>query len=287
MLVVSNLSLHCASERRTAGRGTAKEPVVLVLCLMLLGCSTYQGVRFNILSTEEEIRLGQQVSAEIERREELLDNPAVQAYVGEMGRRLADASPRQDVQYTFKVIDSPKNVNAFALPGGYMYVYSGLMKLCDNEAELASVMAHEIAHVAGHHHGESMTRQFGYNLVMSIILGEDAHALAVLGAELLGTAGAMHYSRGHEREADYLGMDMLFRAGYNPEAMLSFLEKMIDADSKQGGRRSLPIFASHPPTEERVQRLGSLVLQYPQPPPGVDGLYAERYGREVLEVLQK
>ena len=260
--------------------------VALALCATVAGCAIFQNIQLNLLSTEQEIGLGQKVSAEIEKKEKLLENAAIQAYVRDIGRRLAAVSPRQDVQYTFKVIDAPDKVNAFALPGGFMYVYTGLMRTLENEAELAGVMAHEIGHVAGRHHGESMTRQFGYNFIMSIILGEDANALAQLGSQLMGAAGAMYYSRDNEREADQVGMSLLFEAGYKPEAMLTLMDKLSAEDSRRGGGRALAIFASHPPTEERAQRLRALVEQYPKEVRDGRPLYADRYRQKVLDVLQ-
>jgi len=260
--------------------------VGLVLCLALTGCATIRSLELNLLSTEKEIQLGGQLSAEVEKQEIVLDNAEMQAYVREIGGSLARFATRQDVEYTFTVIDAPDKVNAFALPGGYMYVYTGLMKICDNEAELAAVMAHEIGHVSGYHHGESISRQYGYNLIMSIILGENAGALAQLGAQIMGTAGAMFYSRENEREADSVGIDLLVQAGYNPGAMVGFMGKLLDEDQKRGGGRGLPIFASHPPTEERIERLETLAAQYPQDIRDNAPFHTERYRQNVLDVLR-
>ena len=260
--------------------------VGVVLCLVLTGCATIGALEFNLISTEKEIQLGEQLSVEVEKQETVLDNVEMQAYVRQIGAKLVRFASRQDVEYTFKVIDAPDKVNAFALPGGYMYVYTGLMKICDNEAELAGVMAHEIGHVSGHHHGESISRQYGYNLVMSIILGENAGALAQLGTQIMGTAGAMFYSRENEREADSLGTDMLVRAGYNPGAMVGFMEKLLSEDQKRGGGRGLPIFSSHPPTEERIERLETLAAQYPQNIRDIAPYRTERYRQKVLDVLR-
>ncbi len=261
--------------------------VVLALCMMTLtGCTTIRSLEFNLLSTEEEIRLGRQLSAEVEKQERVLDDKEMQTYVRQLGAELAQYAPRQDVEYTFKVIDAPDKVNAFALPGGYIYVYTGLMRICENEAELAAVMAHEIGHVSGYHHGESISRQYSYNLVMSIILGEDANALAELGARIMGTAGHMFYSRENEREADRTGMNILVQAGYNPGAMLSFMGKLIEEDQRRGGGRGLPIFASHPPTEERIELLDALYMQYPQNVRDSAPYREERYRRKVLDVLE-
>jgi len=260
--------------------------VGLVLCLALAGCATIRSMEFNLISTQQEVQLGGQLSAEVEKQETVLDNAEVQAYVREIGGRLARFATRQDVEYRFTVIDAPDKVNAFALPGGYMYVYTGLMKICDNEAELAAVMAHEIGHVSGYHHGESISRQYSYNLIMSIILGENAHALAQLGTQIMGTAGAMFYSRENEREADSVGIDLLVQARYNPGAMVSFMGKLLDEDQKRGGGRGLPIFASHPPTEQRIDRLETLAAQYPQNIRDNAPFHTERYRQNVLDVLR-
>ena len=251
------------------------------------GCVTFEDGRgFNILSTEEEIALGREVAAEVEQQETVLDDAAVQAYVAQIGQRLARVSTRQDVPYVFKVIDAPDTVNAFALPGGNMYVYTGLMKLCQDEAELAAVMAHEIGHVAGHHHGESLTRTYGYGLITRILLGEAPDERAQVVAGLLGQAVTARYSREQEREADRLGMEFLFRAGYPPDAMISFMNKMRAEERKDGGRRWLPIFASHPPTTERLHLLHGLLAQYPPDLVAVSPRYADRYQQQALSRLE-
>lgn len=237
----------------------------------------------NILSTQEEIKLGQECSAEVEKTEPLLNNPAVQAYVAGIADRLARVATRTDVTYSVKVIDKPDTVNAFALPGGFMYVYTGLMKICENEAELAAVMAHEFAHVAAHHHGESVTRQYGYSVVASVLLGSNPNAAAQIVAGLVGQAGMSKFSRNDEYEADTLGMEFLFRAGYKPEGMVSFMEKLCAQDK---GGNPLPIFSSHPPTPDRLSSLQQLLLKYPADVREKSPLYAERYQKEVLAVVK-
>lgn len=265
----------------------------LLACLSIAGCATledYTGIRvgggegglitnLNLVSTEKEIQLGQQFSTEVEKEEPLLNDPALQRYVSEIGERLTQKAPRQDVPYGFKVIDAPDTVNAFALPGGYMYVYTGLMKLCDNEAELAAVMAHEIGHVAAKHHGEMMTRQTGMEVISAIALGENPGAAATLAKQLFTAGVSARYSRTQEREADRLGMDILYKAGYPPEAMISFMNKLLALDQEKGGGRSMPLFATHPSPEERVGLLQNLMQHYPAEPRS----YGEdRYFEQVL-----
>lgn len=273
--------------------------IALLLCLGTVSCATldeFTGgglgsgggggggllTNLNLLSTGEEIRLGQQVAVEVEKQEKILEDPAMQQYISEIGVRLAQVAPRQDVPYGFKVIDAPDTVNAFALPGGFMYIYTGLMKICDNEAELAAVMAHEIAHVAARHHGEMMTRQIGMDVVSDIVLGKNPGAVASVARQLFTTGIAARYSRSQEREADSLGMDILYRAGYPPDAMISFMNKLLVIDQQRGGGRALPIFATHPSPEERVGLLQSLAQQYPLEARQNRPSHADRYQAQVL-----
>lgn len=236
----------------------------------------------NLVSTEQEIQIGQQFSAEIEKQEKILDAPALQEYISGVGARLVQAAPRQDVPYGFKVIDAPDTVNAFALPGGYMYVYTGLMKVCSNEAELAAVMAHEIAHVSARHHGEMMTRQMGMDTISQVALGENPGAAASLVQQLFTTGVSARFSRKQENEADSVGMDVLYRAGYPPDAMVAFMNKLLDVDRKQGGGMSLALFATHPAPEDRVALLQSLVQKYPAAERQSRSYEEDRYFEEVL-----
>ena len=268
--------------------------IVVLPWLMVLPCisgcvTTSEGDRPNILSTEEEIQLGQKMAAEVEKDEKRLNNSAVQTYVRKIGERLAQQSPRKDVPYEFTVIDNAEVVNAFALPGGHMYAYTGLMKMCDNEAQLASVMAHEIGHVAAKHHGETVTRQMGYQVIADIILGKSSPQRAQALAQLAANAAAMHFSREQEREADRLGMDFLFRAGYKPEAMVDFMRKLAQYEQAQGAGpqpRFLQFFASHPATVERIASLDALVQTYPLDLRNQSPTYFDRYKANVLDVLK-
>jgi len=248
------------------------------------GCMTI-GQQPNLLTTAQEKQLGANLSKQVVKQEKVLANPGIQQYVNQIGQRLARQSPRKDVSYEFTVIDAPKTINAFALPGGHLFVYTGLLKLCDNEAELASVMAHEIAHVAAYHHGETLTRQFGINLLLNAALGDNPSSAAKVTADLLSTAGAMKFSRDQEREADAMGMDMLFRAGYRPEAMVDFMEKMYAVERQRGSAPALPFLSSHPATAQRIAALKQETLRYPVDLRMKSPVYANRYRQEVLNKL--
>ncbi|MDX9972096.1 MAG: M48 family metallopeptidase [FCB group bacterium] len=268
----------------------------LLLCLsvvvLAVGCETMDGSSTfgaglpapNALSTADEIKIGQQMDAQVQQQTRPLNNPAIQAYVQQIGARLAANAPRQDVPYRFTVIDDPKSVNAFALPGGHMYVFTGLMRMCANEAELAGVMAHEIAHVADHHHGEMLAREMQAQAVAGMVLGKNPGQVGRIVAGLLGQGYQANFSRVNENEADQLGMDLLYKAGYQPSAMLTFMNKMVALDQQQGGGgRLFALFASHPPTVERLTRLQNLLARYPQQ----GGVFAERYAQVVLSVVGK
>lgn len=267
----------------------------IVVLLSVSGCESLGGFggsggsgflgQLNLLSTQEEVALGQQFAVQIEDSEKILDNPAIQNYVAEIGKRLAAAAPRQDVPYAFKVIDAPDTVNAFALPGGYMYIYTGLMKTCANEAELAAVMAHEIGHVAAHHHGEMMTRQMGMDMVSEMVLGKKPGMIANLAGQMFTSGLSARYSRAQEREADSLGMDIMYRAGYPPQGMIAFMNKLLEVDRQQGGGRGLPIFATHPSPEERVQLLQELIQRYPMTAEHNASYGEDRYRQAVLSQL--
>lgn len=263
---------------------------VLILPLFFAGCATLEegGVfsNLNLISTQEEVELGERFAAEVEKQEAVSTDAALQAYVREVGARIARVAPRQDIPYTFTVIDAPDTVNAFALPGGHTYFYTGLMKVCENEAEMAAVMAHEIGHVSAHHHGEMITRQMGMQTITDIILGENPHAAASLVTQLFSSGIAARFSRVQEREADRLGMEMLYRAGYQPEAMISFMNKLLAYDQQQGGSHGLPIFATHPTPGERVQLLQGLIQQYPLDQRQQRQVGTERYKTEVLSRVQ-
>ena len=273
--------------------------IALVTGLVFLpGCMTYEGgygyggtapaprtgPGINLLSTQEEVAMGQQLAAEVESQERVLADPQLQGYINEIGQRLLRGVERTDLPYQFKLIDAPDTVNAFALPGGFMYIYTGLLKFCDDEGQLASVMAHEIAHVAAYHHGESLTRQYGAQLLMNIVLGKQPSQTAQIAASLIGNSGMMYFSRQQEYEADAKGLQYLTRAGYPPASMGQFMAKLAMEEGSGGaaGRPLLKLFSTHPPTRERLARINAMAQQYPAPVPAPD--LSTRYQREIARI---
>jgi predicted Zn-dependent protease len=224
------------------------------------------GKGVNFYSIEKEIAMGKQIAQEVEREAKLLQDPVVTEYVNRLGQNLARNSDVQ-VPITVKVIDSSA-VNAFALPGGFMFVNTGLVLRAGNEAELASVMAHEIAHVAARHGTKQASRGQIANIasIPLIFLGGWAGFGARQAAGLAVPLGFLKYSRGMEEEADRLGVEYMYKAGYDPTAFVDFFERIESLEKKKPGTIS-KIFSSHPPTEDRIERTQKQLQEGLQPLP--------------------
>jgi len=162
------------------------------------------------------------------------------------------------------VLDNPNQINAFALPAGFLYVYTGLLLAADNEAELAGILAHEIGHVVGRHSANQLATQLGLNILVSLALGENSEELASLAAQA-GTSGALaRFSRDDEREADAFGVKYTIAAGYDPRGLLTFFEKLKKLEGRrQSGLESL--LSSHPATQERIDRIDRMIQKAGNP----------------------
>jgi beta-barrel assembly-enhancing protease len=215
-----------------------------------VGCGRGVG---NWYTVEGQVARGRVYAQQIESQIKLVNDPVITEYVNRIGQNLVRNSDAQ-VPFTIKVIDSDV-VNAMALPGGFFYVNSGLLLAADEEAEMAGVMAHEIAHVAACHYGREMTRA---NLLQmaSIPFIFMGGAIGYAGYEASSLAIPMtflKFSRGFEAEADYLGVEYMYRAGYDPSAFVSFFEKIQAMEKKKPGTLS-KAFDTHPQTPDRIQK---------------------------------
>jgi len=207
----------------------------------------------NFYSLEKEIALGKQLAQEVERSSKLIDDPVVTEYVNRVGQNLVRNSDAR-VPFTIKVIDSDE-VNAFALPGGFFYVNSGLILRAQEESELAGVMAHEISHVTARHGTKNATKGQILQLatIPLILLGPAGLAGYGLyeGLNIALPLTYLKFSRDAEREADFLGLQYMYKAGYDPNAYVTFFER-IQADEKRRPGTIPRVFSTHPPTPERI-----------------------------------
>lgn len=210
------------------------------------------GKGVNFYSIEKEIAMGKQYAQEIERQAKMVDDPVISEYVNRIGQNLVRNSDVK-IPVSIKVIDS-EEVNAFALPGGFFYVNTGLLLKAETEAELAGVMAHEIAHIAARHGTRQATRGTIVNLasIPLIFMGGWAGYGIRQGASVLIPMGFLKFSRGFEQEADLLGLQYLYKAGYDPTAFVDFFEKLQAAEKRKPGTMA-KIFSSHPPTGSRIE----------------------------------
>jgi predicted Zn-dependent protease len=210
------------------------------------------GKGVNFYSIEKEIALGKQLANEVERQAKIIDDPVISEYVNRVGQNLVRNSDAK-VPFTIKVIDS-EDVNAFALPGGFFFVNSGLILKADNEAELAGVMSHEIAHVAARHGTRQATRGEIANLatIPLIFMGGWAGYGIRQAASILVPVGFLKFSRAFESEADMLGLEYMYKTGYDPTAFVDFFEKIETLEKRKPGTMA-KVFSTHPLTDDRIK----------------------------------
>ena len=220
--------------------------------LLLVSVLSVTAGAVQLVSVRDEIAIGKQAQARVKRETPEVSNAPVQAFVARLGRQLAAHARGARYPYSFSVANY-REINAFALPGGFFFVNTGVLLNADSEAELAGVMAHEIAHVCARHATRQMTRGQWANFATLplIFLGGPAGYAARMGASLLVPATFMKFSRGFEAEADHLGVQYMYHAGYDPQQFISMFEKMESLEKKKPGTIA-KIFSDHPPTPDRI-----------------------------------
>ncbi|MCC7146491.1 MAG: M48 family metalloprotease [Phycisphaeraceae bacterium] len=252
-------------------RRRARVATILGAMLLLTGLTGCQvdpvtGKRqFNTLSESQEIAKGSQYAPEYEKAfGGQVDDPQVRQYVTDLGNKLAQVSHRPDMPWQFYVVDSSV-VNAFALPGGHVFLTRGLMEKLDSEAEVAAVLGHEIGHVTHKHAGQQMAREMVLQgtlvglAVVADVRGADLRSELELGQQVGTIAFLLPFSRQHENEADGVGLQYLEKAGYDPMAMATLLDKLA-AESKGG---QTPLFLStHPYPEDRARKVRQYVASH-------------------------
>lgn len=237
--------------------GMKKYLILLTLILPLAGCAVIDPLiqDANIVSVPDEVQISQQMQTEVAKAMQIVSDPALTSAVQNIGNRLVSALPQKVFDYQFYVV-ADNAPNAFTIPGGKIYVHTGLMKFVGDESELAGVLAHEIGHAYERHPAKAITRQIGLAQLSSKLgSGTAAGALRQMALKIAGTGAMNFYSRSDESEADRIGFDLLRKTGYPTDGLTRFLQKLL---ALQKGNQPPAFLSSHPPTPERIAALEKL-----------------------------
>jgi beta-barrel assembly-enhancing protease len=216
------------------------------------------------ISTQDEVQMGQQYAAEINRQLPIVDDPAVHRYINQLGNSIQRQPGARDIPYTFYVVNI-NEINAFAVPGGFVYINRGLIERTENLSELAGVVAHEIGHIEARHSVQMLERlqaaQAGV-AVASILLGGPPQGVAGAAVEVGAAAYFARHSREAENEADAIAVQLLPRAGIDPGGIVTFFRKLLD-EQQRSPTQVEQWFATHPLTEERIVATREMIRQLP------------------------
>jgi len=236
--------------------------VLVLSCAVAVAACATPGIAKALVSDDQEAQLGAQVKQELDKQgTKYIRDPEIVNYVKGVAEKIfvsADKD-RPGVKWQVFVIDDPKQVNAFATPGGYLYVYTGLLMAADNEAQLAGVWGHESGHVVARHSAQQMVNEMGLQTVIEVALGQNPNQLAQLASTLAAKGALLAYSREDETQADEYGARYSAQAGYDPHGIIQFFEKLKAMEGNQ------PAFAKylsdHPATEDRITHLQQYIKE--------------------------
>lgn len=245
--------------RARARQGAA----VLALCGATTagGCATLGGP----ISTEQEVQLGTDYARQINQQLPMVTDASARNYINQLGNQLAAVADQRGIRYTFQIVNSAQ-INAFAVPGGYIYVNRGAIERANNVSELAGVLAHEIGHVVERHSIEQLQRQQGANTLLSILYGgvlrRNPGAIEQAGVQVAGGAVFAGYTRDAEREADRDAIAIMLRARYNPNGLPTFFQTLL-SENQRNPSGVAAWFSTHPTTQERIATTRTLIAQTP------------------------
>ncbi|MGH7570224.1 MAG: M48 family metallopeptidase [Gemmatimonadota bacterium] len=235
-----------------------------VLAIPALFACASSGVNkgdFNLISYQEEWALGQQLEGDIARQLPLVNDRTSLAYINRVGQRLANQTELAEAPWEFHIVAGPE-INAFNIPGGHVYVYTGLIQATDNVAELAGVMAHELAHGVARHGTEQLSKAYGFQVVAGLALGANPPIYQQILAQIVGAGTFASFGRDAEREADVLAVNYMYNAGYDPHGMVTMFQELLSRRQSQPGAVS-QFFSSHPLTEERIENVRAQIQALP------------------------
>jgi beta-barrel assembly-enhancing protease len=258
----------------------------LMLIAILFSFSFLYSCGMNIFSEEDDVKMGKEIDDEIKAHPKeypmLQGHQEIKDYVGSLGRYILNVSPKIEYKktfpYNFQVINDTI-INAFCTPGGYIYVYTGLMKFIDNEATLAGIVGHEIAHAERRHMTQRLTSYYGVSMVMSIVLGNNPNSIAEIVANLFTGLGFLANSRSDEQEADDYSIKYLSTSRYYPGAITFFFDKISEEQRRKGDSPGGldRLLSTHPLPQDRIDNVKSQLKNLPKTFDPTKGLFTEEY----------
>lgn len=261
-----------------------RHALLISLFLVASGCTlterrnTEKLVASALISDEQEFQLGLQVHEQLKKENtKFLENPTVEIYVESLARKLLpSANKERPMEWKWFVIDEPETINAFATPGGRIYVYTGLLLAAENEAEVIGVLGHEMGHVVGRHSARQLVGAYGLQTVIAMALGNDAADIAKVTAALAGKTAQLAYGRDNEHEADVYGARYASAAGYDPRGLATFFEKLKAKHGDAGP--VMAFFSTHPSTSERIAQVTAQIAE--------ENLTGKELGVDSLKAVQ-
>jgi predicted Zn-dependent protease len=217
------------------------------------------------VSTQQEVQMGQEEAQQVNAQLPMVQDAAINSYVNSLGNRIAKLTSRSDLQWQFQVVNSDV-VNAFALPGGFVYVNRGVLERASNMSEVAGVMAHEIEHVVRRHSVKQMEQAQGANVgvgILCALTGVCQSGVAQAAIQVGGTAVFAKFSRTDEVQADEGGFNNVIRAGISPRGMYTFFQKLLAEEQQSGGGNAAAWFSDHPGTQDRIADIQRMLNQVP------------------------
>ncbi len=215
-----------------------------------------------VLPVNQEVALGAELSTQLDGELVVHPDAELQAYIASLGARVVAVADDRDpsINFTFTVVDDDSTINAFAIPGGHIYIYTGLLLAAESEAEVVAVLCHEVAHVTRRHSAERLVASYGLQAVTGLALGNDPQLLTQLAAQFAGTTAINGHSRAAETESDETGFRYMLRTGYDPNGFIDFFGRLT------GGARPPQFLSTHPNPENRIERIQAMIRATPNPP---------------------
>jgi predicted Zn-dependent protease len=218
---------------------------------LILGCGSANSPHFNIVSVEDEWQLGAQMARDLSQQLQLVNDPDSLAYVRDIGQRMVSHTAMSTLPWEFHIVRDDQ-VNAFSIPGGHVYINTGLIKAAHSASELAGVMAHEISHVVKRHATQQMSRQYGIDILSKAALGTNPSTYQQIVTSAISNGAMAKFSREEEKEADETGVKLMYDAGYDPNGMANMFRTLL-AEQKTRPTAVEKFFATHPLTEDRIK----------------------------------